>query len=168
MIIKISSLVDGVYSYNFDEPVEEIGLVEPFNGNIIVDLELSKANSQIVMNAKLKVGARFECDRCTAEFNTDLSAEYKMVYLADESPEESDSVNIAYLSHDADKIDISGEVRDYAMLAIPMKKLCSDNCKGLCPKCGKDLNKGSCECSKNEIDDRWQPLMELKNKFNIN
>ena len=148
MIIKISSLADGVYNYNFDEPVE--------------------ANSQLVIKAKLKVGAKFECDRCTAEFSSDLNSEYRMVYLADESPEESDSVNLAYLSPDADKIDISVEVRDYALLAVPMKKLCSDGCKGLCPRCGIDLNKESCSCAEKEIDERWLPLMELKNKFNKN
>lgn len=168
MIIKISGLADGVYNYNFDEPVKEIGLDEPFFGNIKVDLELNKSNNQIVIKADLVVGAKFDCDRCTAEFSTELNSEYQMVYLADETPEESESVNIAYLSTETDKIDISGEVRDYAVLAVPMKKLCSPDCKGLCPQCGKDLNKESCSCAEKDIDERWRPLMELKNKFNIN
>jgi uncharacterized protein len=81
---------------------------------------------------------------------------------------ESESDNITYISSEADVIDISNDVRDFSILAVPMKKLCSDNCKGLCSKCGQNLNEGDCQCSKDETDIRWLPLMELKNKLNTN
>ena len=57
-----------------------------------------------------------------------------------EQPAETESINVNYLSRDADNIDISNDVREFALLSVPMKKLCSEDCKGLCFKCGKDLN----------------------------
>jgi uncharacterized protein len=85
-----------------------------------------------------------------------------------EKPEETDSINVSYLNRDADKIDIKSDVREFALLSIPMKKLCKEDCKGLCYKCGKDLNKEQCTCSAEEIDPRWKPLMNLKDKLNLN
>jgi uncharacterized protein len=103
------------------------------------------------------------CDRCGKEYDQVLKSEHKMVYLLRGTEEENESVDVVYLNADADKINIKDDVRDYALLAIPMKKLCSEDCKGLCYKCGKNLNEGVCECKENEIDDKWKPLLKLKN-----
>jgi uncharacterized protein len=81
---------------------------------------------------------------------------------------ENEKIDIIYLHPETDKIDLSEDVRDYALLALPMKKLCSENCKGLCPKCGKNLNDGPCECRDEKIDPRWEPLQKLKTKNKLN
>jgi len=47
-----------------------------------------------------------------------------------------------------------------------MKKLCKEDCKGLCPRCGKNLNEDNCICTEKEIDPRWEPLEKLRNKLN--
>ena len=49
-----------------------------------------------------------------------------------------------------------------------MKNLCKEDCKGLCQKCGTDLNKEKCSCKAEEIDPRWKPLVNLKDKLNLN
>ncbi len=168
MKIKISNLSDGVHNFNFDVNVGELDLEEPFWGNCKVDVELNKLHNQIILNANITLNVKFECDRCNKTFNTVIASYYKMVYLFGTEPVDNGSVNITYLPVDADKIDLAGDVRDYALLAIPMKKLCKENCKGLCVKCGKDLNQGECCCEFNGADPRWLPLTELKNKINNN
>ncbi len=168
MKIKISNLKDGIHNFSFDEPIKNIGLEKPFIGNVLVDIELNKIHNQIVLNAKLTLNTNFDCDRCNKNFNSILNNEYKMVYLIGTKPEDSESINLTYLSAEADKIVLDNDLRDFALLTIPMKKLCKDDCKGLCPKCGKDLNNGDCGCSYEIIDDRWLPLKELKNKLNNN
>ena len=50
------------------------------------------------------------------------------------------------------------------VLAVPMKNLCSEDCKGLCPKCGKNLNEGLCNCNEENIDPRWETIQKLKSK----
>ena len=168
MNIKISNLSDGIHNYVFDEDVNELGLEEPFVKNLLVNVELNKSHNQIILDAKLSINTKFNCDRCNKNYFSELTSSYRMVYLLGTEPVDSGSINITYLSLDTDKINIDDDVRDYALLSIPMKKLCKENCKGLCSKCGKDLNEGSCECRNDEIDDRWLPLMELKNKINNN
>ncbi len=168
MKIKISNLSDGVHTFNFNEPVTEINLDKPFLGNIKVTVKLAKMNNQIILDTEILLNADFECDRCTSQFSSIVKNSYRTVYLFGQEMQPDEISDITYLPVDADKIDITDDIRDYAVLAVPMKKLCKEDCKGLCARCGKDLNEGECNCAKEEIDPRWLPLMELKNKLNIN
>ena len=168
MNIKISNLSDGIHNYKFDEAVSELGLEKPFVEKILVDVKLNKSHNQVILDAKLSINTSFNCDRCNKNYNSVIENSYRMVYLFGTEPVDSGSINITYLSLDTDKIIIDNDVKDYVLLSIPMKKLCRDDCKGLCTKCGKDLNEGNCSCEPNEIDSRWQPLLELKKKINTN
>ena len=168
MFIKISNLRDGEYFYTFNESVEEIELELPFYDKFTASVKLSKVHNQVIVDAELSANANFECDRCAALFNMDVKTKYRMVYLYSNNGDEPESINITYLPVGADKIVLDKDFRDYLIIAIPMKKLCKDDCKGLCYKCGKDLNEGNCDCEKNQADLRWLPLTELKNKLNIN
>lgn len=168
MIIKISNLSDGVHKFNFDETVDKIGLSEEFTGNIIIGVEVNKAPLQVVLNVDISVKANFQCDRCAVDYSPLLSNNYQMVYFFGKDPEDDDSLNVKYLHADSDKIDISSDVRDYCILTLPMKRLCKEDCNGLCFKCGKNLNEEECGCT-DDIDPRWQPLIDIKNKLdNIN
>ena len=167
MLIKIANLSDGDHFYDFDEDVAKIGLAAPFFGNFKADVILKKSHSQIIFKAQLEVPAKFECDRCTADYQTSLQTSYQVVYFFSTESLSDESDNIIYLYPNADVIDISKELRDYALLSVPMKKLCSDDCKGLCPVCGQDLNIKECECPKGKMDPRWEPLLKIK-KLNNN
>ncbi len=162
MIIKISNLSDGSYNYEFEGEVAEIGLTEPYTGRYDTNVELSKFQDQIILNSGTNIKAKMVCDRCCEEYEQVIKSEYKIVYLLRGAEEENEPVDIVYLNTDADKINIKDDVRDYALLAIPMKKLCNEDCKGLCYRCGKNMNVSACECNQNEIDDRWKPLTKLK------
>ena len=169
MKIKISGLTNGTYNYDYNFGIENIELEEPFFGNYQTKVVLNKFDDQIILEASTSVNANFVCDRCGKEFKREVESKYKMVYLLrDINSKTDEEVDITYLPHDADKIDISKDVRDYLILSVPMKRLCKEDCKGLCYKCGKDLNEGKCDCTEREVDDRWKPLLELKNKINKN
>ena len=162
MIIKISNLSDGSYDYEFEGEIAEIGLIDPYTGKYDTNVELSKFQDQIILNCETNIKATMICDRCSENYEQVIKSEYNMVYLLRGTEEENESVDIVYLNGDAEKINIKDDVRDYALLAIPMKKLCNEDCKGLCYRCGKNLNEVDCECYQNEIDDRWKPLIKLK------
>lgn len=169
MVIKINNLKEGVHQYNLDELVENLGLEEPFTDKVNVDLNLQKLHNQVVLETKLNFKVKFECDRCSEDFNSTLSANYKMVYLFGNNPDEKEeSLNVVYLPLDASEIKLDEDIHDYAMLAIPMKKLCKEDCKGLCPHCHKNLNEEACSCDNQEMDSRWMPLKDLKNKIGNN
>lgn len=168
MIIKISNLSEGEHNFVFENKIDVLELDEPFYGNYKSDVILQKLHDQLIVSVSSEFKVKFECDRCGTEFKSSLRSDYKMIYLMNEAPEETDSINVSYLSRDADKINIKSDVREFALLSIPMKKLCKEDCKGLCFKCGKDLNKEQCACKTDEIDPRWKPLMNLKDKLNLN
>ena len=58
-------------------------------------------------------------------------------------------------------LDITEAIRQYAVLALPMKPLCKPDCQGLCPHCGRNLNEGQCSCPQKSVDARWTKLKEL-------
>jgi len=168
MIIKISNLSEGEHDFVFEDKVDLLDLEKPFYGKYKSFVILNKLHDQLILTVKSDFKVKFECDRCGTEYKSSLKIEYKMIYLMNEAPEETESLNVSYLSRDADKIDITSDVQEFALLSVPMKRLCTENCKGLCYSCGKDLNKEECNCSAEEIDPRWKPLMNLKDKLNLN
>jgi len=169
MLIKINNLTEGTHLYKLDEPIESLGLEEPFVDKVEINLSLQKLHNQIVLETELQLHAHFECDRCNSDFNSTLETKYQIVYLFGNNPDEDgDSLNVTYLPREASEIVLDDDIRDYALLAIPMKKLCKDDCKGLCPECGKNLNEGGCDCKNHEVDPRWLPLLDLKNKIITN
>jgi uncharacterized protein len=58
-------------------------------------------------------------------------------------------------------VDLSGLVREAVVLSLPAQVVCSPECKGLCPQCGRDLNKSLCACTTVETDERWSKLKDL-------
>ncbi|HSP86507.1 MAG TPA: DUF177 domain-containing protein [Ignavibacteriaceae bacterium] len=168
MLIKVNNLNEGTHNLKFEEKIDELELKEPFTGNYQADIKVTKLHNRIILDIDLKTEAFFECDRCGVKFKSSPQNNFQMVYLFGDSPEDNGSDNIVYLSFDTDKIKLNKELRDYALLSIPMKKLCSEDCKGLCVRCGKNLNDDSCSCETQNVDSRWQPLIELKNKMNLN
>jgi uncharacterized protein len=58
-------------------------------------------------------------------------------------------------------LDLTEAVRQYSLMAIPIKALCREDCAGLCQTCGKNLNEGTCDCAAPDIDPRWAKLTKL-------
>ena len=66
-----------------------------------------------------------------------------------------------YLSSETNVLDLGEDTRQFLILAIPQKLLCKDDCSGLCPQCGSNRNKVRCDCTRQEIDPRWEVLKKV-------
>ena len=128
-------------------------------------VNLTRTNRGILVQGKLQTTIPTECSRCLNQFECPLVIDIEEEYfpLIDvnsgttlEIPEEPDIFRI----DEHHILDLSEAIRQNALLAIPMKPLCQENCPGLCPLCGKDLTKGQCECNKEQIDRRWSKLLK--------
>ncbi len=148
MIIKFSNFADGVHHLDFQEKTEKIGLKSPFVDDLFLSVEMDKSHSQIVIKGNLTVKAKYICDRCSEEFVGELKNQFQITYFFTTQIQSNEDINLYYISPDKDKIDLTNDVRDYALLAEPMKKLCKPDCKGLCYKCGANLNVSECNCDK--------------------
>ena len=96
------------------------------------------------------------CDRCGKEFTQEKKVTYDCV-LSDELQDES---NVDIVPLDNDTVDADELARTAFILEMDTKTLCSEDCKGLCPRCGADLNLGPCSCKK-EVDPRLAALAKL-------
>jgi uncharacterized protein len=169
MEIAISSLSDGDHPFVFEVPAKEIGLDDSFLGNIKVEGTLRKVSKQIILDSTIHTTYQKECDRCLAEIGRAAEVPLELFYrttVAGERAREEDGEDsdIRVINPDQDSIVLDEEVRQTTLLAIPLKMLCQEACKGLCAKCGADLNGEECRCEEPEIDPRWEKLADLLKK----
>jgi uncharacterized protein len=92
-----------------------------------------------------------------------LSSDLDFVVNLAGTPEGIDIDEDSYFMADPSSafFEIDDLVREVIILAVPLKPLCSEDCKGLCPICGTDLNRSQCSCVKKETDPRWDKLKGL-------
>ena len=140
----------------------EITLREP----VAVDGRLrSIGEDRFYWQGKARTVVAGECRRCLTPVATPLQLDIGALFSQD--PEAQDDPDAYPVAPDATEIDVTPAVREELVLAAPKYVLCRDDCKGLCPNCGKDWNAGPCDC-KPETDALWQPLKALKDKLRSN
>jgi uncharacterized protein len=129
-------------------------------------VKLTRTNRGILVNGTMHTKVPTECSRCLKTFDFPLSFNIEEEYFPVidvnsgvfvEIPDEPGSFTI----DEHHILDLSEAIRQNALLTIPMKPLCRDDCAGLCTNCGKDLNEGQCECGKEAVDQRWSKLVKL-------
>lgn len=134
--------------YHFDEPLKIKGHISNTGQCLILRATCTgNMNTQCARCMKnIKVPVEFEIDESLAQNNADESYDEDIIVF--------DDVNI----------DIDDIAADNFLMNVEGKYLCSEDCKGLCPHCGADLNKGDCGCSDDNIDPRWSALIDIMNK----
>lgn len=166
MIIKYTNFSDGIHEIEFNEPVSKYGLDDQFQGAVDLVCKMDKAVHQIVVDCHLKLKSNFVCDRCTQDYSEDIVSVFTLSFIFSKDKTESEDSNVKFITPDQEKIDLSEDVIEYARISVPMKKLCKEDCKGLCLICGSNLNEKECGCVPTVTNDVWEPLKKLKGKFN--
>lgn len=161
MFIALESLFAGgverlPLDCKFDFSDKELGGVFPFTTPVTLKGEIRNTAGVVTVNALIDTTLEVFCDRC-AEPSV-LSFEIEMVHDLVCSLNEDD--NDDYILIDDMKLDLEQLTLEDIYLALPSKFLCSEDCKGVCIKCGANLNRSSCNCKK-DIDPRLEALMEL-------
>lgn len=133
----------------------------PVPEKVAAELSISRATTGTVFELRFRIRLHGPCYRCLTDAVLELpisAREYEAT-----SPGESDELRTPYLSDD--RLDLSGWARDALALALPDKILCRPDCAGLCPICGKDLNRQPHVHDDEEFDSRWAALAELREKL---
>ena len=140
-------------------------------GTLIADAHLEarvrKVEEEITIEARLKAEIEMPCSRCLKEHRQRIDEAFEVIYLPE--PEEQDNVDEIELAETdlnvefyADEtIDLAELVREQLLVLLPIKPLCREDCAGLCPSCGQDLNEETCACPKDAIDPRLAVLGKL-------
>jgi uncharacterized protein len=163
--IRISQLSLGLHEYHLTAEAAEIGLAENFRRVVDVDAVLDKTPRQIFLKVDLKTSGLFECDRCIEDFEQALLGRYTMFYVYDDldtAAYPADEVQV--ITPDTPVLDLSEDVRQTVLLSVPLKLLCREDCRGLCPRCGANRNQRSCDCQVEAESPPWRGLEGLMNR----
>lgn len=131
----------------------------PFRAPVQVSGSVRNVAGALMLQGVAAASLHLCCDRCLKEFDRDL--ELPVETLLAETLEDEESEEIVLL--DKGEVDLDEVFTTALILTMDSKHLCSENCKGLCPRCGADLNQGPCGC-KPEIDPRLAALGRLLDK----
>jgi len=126
----------------------------------------SRKSDEVRVQGSLQTSVELRCDRCLGPapmpVNVDFVANFVRagdpVAEAGELHDEDLEVSV----YDGHSVDLDELVREQILLALPARRLCRDDCRGLCPACAKNLNTESCDCARHETDPRWAALAEIK------
>jgi uncharacterized protein len=124
-------------------------------------LALTQTSSGLVLELELAVRMLGPCMRCLADAGLDVQVAAREYQAT--SPGESDELTTPYLAES--RLDLSAWAHDAVALALPDKILCREDCAGLCPVCGRDLNKEPHEHEAEDVDPRWAALSELRDRM---
>jgi uncharacterized protein len=156
--------VGSVRAFPVDDVLTENGTEYRVKG----ELTLIRSTGSILVQGKLETETDTECSRCTKPFTLKLPLKIQEEFFPTidietgvKLPKPEDPGSFTIDEHHI--LDLTEAVRQYLVIAMPMKPLCKAECKGLCGTCGKDLNKSKCACKQEETDPRWAELLKLKN-----
>ena len=128
-------------------------------------LSVQKTDDEFFCQGHVFGTVDMECARCLGTFQVDLETPIDFIVRAsEERPDQNDVLDdedYAWFTRNELRADITELVRQALILASPMKPICSDDCQGLCPKCGGNLNERSCSCKAGKTDPRWDELKRL-------
>ena len=131
--------------YPFKKPVQVVG-------------EITSRAGVVELSARARFTFDGRCDRCLASFTRDYDISFEHILVATVENEDSDYVLLDNYQLDLDEL-VQGDI----LLELPYKNLCREDCRGLCPQCGKDLNEGLCGCTTKSVDPRLAVLQQLLN-----
>ncbi len=125
-----------------------------------VRLEAQQAGPDVVVRGRVAGTFGRECRRCLEPVDVPMDEELGRLYREGDDLAEDEGDDIVSLPSGRE-LDVTDAVRETVLLAVPKFVYCREECRGLCPRCGTNLNESSCECTVEEADDRWGPLRRL-------
>lgn len=130
------------------------------------NISLVRTNRGILIKARIKTEVRVQCSRCLSQFPVPLEFGIEEEYFPLIDVDSGVSLDVpnepgCFTIDEKHILDLTEAVRQYAVMAVPMKPLCRPGCRGLCPNCGHNLNQGPCGCPSQQMDPRWSKLARL-------
>jgi uncharacterized protein len=144
-----------------DEMVSDT-ILSPVNASLKID----KVGTEVLVRGGLNTEVHLQCSRCLKDFRRTLSIPVEVVYHPSEELERDENYEITNEELNTDfytgeELDLFNILKEQIELNLPMKPLCNDACKGLCPLCGTNLNSGNCKCSERDTDPRFAVLKQF-------
>jgi uncharacterized protein len=169
MIVDLLSVTDKPFSFDFSIEPDEIDLETEgarITDRVVVKGELN-GHAAVDVTGSIKAPLEIDCTRCLTPVEHDLSVEFHIDFVGKEYFPQARETHLESTDLDTDviegnELDLTQIAREQVVLNLPEHIICREDCKGICPTCGTDLNKTQCNCGEDEIDPRWAALKDLK------
>jgi len=140
------------------------------HGGVQVELLVEKRGYDVRVRGTLKAQVDLSCSRCLDPVRVGIASDFDQLYesnaahpLTGEIALREKDTDIAFFS--GNTIEINDIVREQVLLAVPMKPICREDCKGLCPHCGRNMNVDACDCGNLFSDPRLAELSKIRNRM---
>ena len=159
---QLKSIIGTVRNYEVDTTVDIEGYNRHFRGTV----RFMRTDRGILVRGVFHSEIGLNCSRCLSDFTYPVTLTVEEEYFPTmdvntginlPGPEDPGSFTI----DDHNILDLSEAIRQYTVLAMPIKPLCRKECAGLCPTCGSNLNETTCTCPSRSVDPRWAQLKDL-------
>jgi uncharacterized protein len=144
-----------------DDPLWH-GLDVTFTTPVTLQLVAQQAGADVVVRGVLQGAAELPCRRCLKPVPLELDEELLFVYRPEDEGGDADEGEVYPVPARAREVDLTVPVREHVLLAMPQYTICEEGCRGLCPRCGTNLNQATCDCRVEEEDPRWAVLRRLR------
>jgi uncharacterized protein len=129
--------------------------------------DVRKDGDRVRLTGRMTTTLELDCSRCLEPYAIPIDARFDLLLLPasankGEGEHEVAEEDLGVSFYKDEVIDLADVVREQCYLALPMKPLCQEDCKGLCPVCGKNRNREACTCENRWVDPRMEPLRHLR------
>jgi uncharacterized protein len=182
LILDIDALEEANRPFEADLPrefLDAVLLAEPptefhAGGAAHLDGRTTKMGRQVLVQAKFAMPLTSPCKRCLKPVELSENVEMVRTFIPDDQKKPmrerkgDDSEGsfepelVDEETYQGKELDLTPAVREQILLSVPVAALCREECKGLCPRCGKDLNDGECGCDRTVLDPRWAALKGIQ------
>lgn len=136
------------------------------NGKTEFTGETQRVDGKAHVRGRINADLLLSCMRCLEPIEKHVDVVFDDIFVDASEEPKADEIEVGIDQLDESlvmdgKIDIAEVVREQLLLTLPYQVFCREDCKGLCPKCGENLNLIDCKCADNEIDPRWAALKNL-------
>jgi uncharacterized protein len=133
---------------------------------------LNSSLGEIRIVGDLNVQIKSVCDRCAEPAGYLIENHFDLIYMPsgeanNGGEKEIDEAGVEVGYYDGNGLELDDVLREVVLLALPMQLVCSDDCKGVCPTCGQNLNQNDCNCQPQAADDRWSKLKMLRAEIGL-
>jgi uncharacterized protein len=173
MKIRVNQITESPKEKSFEEGTDELNRM--YDGERVGDFHFPPAvnahvlyyrsGQELFFQGSVSGAVEGTCSRCLKDYSLPVEKEFNLVLLPDPLGLKSrelnrDEMGLSYYS--TEEIDLAPLIREQVLLALPIRPLCDDQCRGLCASCGAELNQGPCGCAPSEGDPRMGTFRALR------
>ncbi|MFA7060159.1 MAG: DUF177 domain-containing protein [Pedobacter sp.] len=140
-----------------------------FTGPVLGDITAAREFDHLRVSGRVDTQVTLVCSRCIATYEAGIASTFTIIYrkgttqeVDQEEETELSNQDLISATYSSNEIDLTHEIEEQVAMEIPLKPLCNEDCKGLCPVCGIDLNHATCNCSNEQTSFKFSALKNFK------